>query len=105
MLDNLSGQKGATGFPQHSHYWFGLDSALYKESELFPVFLSDLGVAATCVGLFLAAQVFSVWTVLVFYGIPYLWLNQWVGTFVRFLPPSPFYPPFFQYNQSKLITR
>jgi omega-6 fatty acid desaturase (delta-12 desaturase) len=101
MLDNLSGQKGATGFPQHSHYWFGLDSALYKESELFPVFLSDLGVAATCVGLFLAAQVFSVWAVLIFYGIPYLWLNQWVGTFVRFLPPSPFYSPFLQYNQSE----
>jgi hypothetical protein len=33
--------------PQHSHYWFGPDSGLYKESELFSVFLSDLGVATT----------------------------------------------------------
>lgn len=100
MLDNLSGQKCATGFPQHSHYWFGPDSGLYKESELFSVFLSDLGVATTCIGLFLAAQASSAWTVLVFYGIPYLWLNQWVGTFVRPLSPSfPLFSPFFQYTQ------
>ncbi|KAL5333680.1 fatty acid desaturase-domain-containing protein [Aspergillus crustosus] len=79
MLDNLRGQKGASGFPQESHYWFGADSALYKESELFSVFLSDLGVATTCVGFDFAARVFSLWTVLVFYGIPYLWLNQWVA--------------------------
>jgi omega-6 fatty acid desaturase (delta-12 desaturase) len=91
MLDNLSGQKGASGFPQHSHYWFDTDSALYKESELFSVFLSDLGVITTCVALFLAVQVFSLWTVLVFYGIPYLWLNQWVGTFAPVLCLFLFY--------------
>lgn len=94
MLDNLSGQKGASGFPRYSHYWFGADSALYKESELFSIFLSDLGVAASCIVLFLAAQVFSVWTVLIFYGIPYLWLNQWVGMFILpHYPCSCGYPP------------
>lgn len=81
MLNNLSGQKSATGFPQHSHYWFGDDSALFKKSELFSVFLSDLGVAVAISGLIIAARIFSVWTVVVFYGIPYLWLNHWVGTF------------------------
>lgn len=79
MLDNLSGQKGVHGFPQHSHYWFGSDSGIYKESELFSVLLSDIGILVTCCLLYMAVRAFDVWTVLIFYGIPYLWLNHWIG--------------------------
>ncbi|KAJ9325451.1 hypothetical protein DTO027B5_5012 [Paecilomyces variotii] len=78
MLDNLSGQKGVHGFPQHSHYWFGSDSKIYKESELFSVLLSDIGLLVTCSVLYLAVRFFDWWTVLVFYGMPYLWLNHWI---------------------------
>lgn len=86
MLDNLSGQKGASGFPQHSHYWFGADSALYKESQLQSIFISDIGVLAMSAVLFYAVRLFDLWTVCIFYGIPYLWLNQWIG---KHLMPSP----------------
>ncbi|KAH8431975.1 uncharacterized protein LDX57_009622 [Aspergillus melleus] len=80
MLDNLSGQKAASGFPQHSHYWFGADSALYKESELHSIFLSDVGVLLMSAVLFSTVQLFDLWTIFIFFGIPYLWLNQWIVT-------------------------
>lgn len=79
MLDNLGGQEGQRGFPYHSHYWFGQRSAIFRKSELRSVFLSDLGGIAMVVLLCLGAQTFGYWTVMLFYGVPYLWLNHWIG--------------------------
>jgi omega-6 fatty acid desaturase / acyl-lipid omega-6 desaturase (Delta-12 desaturase) len=80
MLDNLSGQKGKHGFPQHSHYWFGNDSAIFKQSELPSIIVSDLGLLLMTGILFQGVKTFGWWTMLVFYGIPYIWLNHWIGT-------------------------
>jgi omega-6 fatty acid desaturase (delta-12 desaturase) len=67
MLDNMSGQKGKRGFPYHSHYWFGSDSAIFKTSELSLVFLSDVGILLMMGLLFFGFKVFGWWTMLVFY--------------------------------------
>lgn len=80
MLTNLSGQKGATGFPQHSHFWFGSDSAIFKDSDLPFVLLGDIGCAVMLGILGLAVNSYGWWDIIIYYGIPYLWLNHWVGT-------------------------
>lgn len=95
MLAHVSGQKNKRGFPQHSHYYFGKDSAIFKRSELSLVFLSDLGLAAMIYALYEGTRVYGLWCVSVFYVIPYLWLNHWVGMYpqnidwVLALPQSP----------------
>lgn len=79
MLDNVSGPKDKRGFPQHSHYWFGKDSAIFKDSELRLVLLSDIGIVCMVLVLYSLIRLYGWWTLLIFYYIPYLWLNHWVG--------------------------
>jgi omega-6 fatty acid desaturase (delta-12 desaturase) len=79
MLDNLSGQKGQRGFPYYSHYWFGKGSVIFKASELSLVLLSDVGVLVMAGLLYLGVKTLGWWTMLIFYGVPYLWLNHWIG--------------------------
>jgi omega-6 fatty acid desaturase (delta-12 desaturase) len=79
MLDNLSGQKGQRGFPYYSHYWFGKGSVIFKASELSLVLLSDVGVLVMTGLLYLGVKALGWWTMLIFYGVPYLWLNHWIG--------------------------
>lgn len=81
MIDNVSSQPGARGFPQYSHYYFGIDSALFKASELKSILLSDIALATMLFALYSATRVFGWWAVAVFYGIPYLWVNNWIGEF------------------------
>ena len=79
MLFNLSGQPEKTGFPQHSHYWFGVDSAMFKEAELSLVLQSDVGIAFMTWAIYKVAQAYGWWSVSVFYVLPYLSLNHWIG--------------------------
>lgn len=79
MLDNLSGQKGQHGFPFYSHYWFGKSSGIFKPSELHLIFISDIGILLTTALLYLGVNTFGWWEMLIFYGVPYLWLNHWIG--------------------------
>lgn len=79
MLDNLSGQDEKHGFPFYSHYWFGTGSRIFKTSELCLVFLSDIGIVLMTILLYWGIQTFGWWEMLIFYGVPYLWLNHWIG--------------------------
>lgn len=79
MLDNLSGQDEQHGFPYYSHYWFGKGSGIFKDSELRLVFYSDVGILLTTALLYLGVKTFGWWEMLIFYGVPYLWLNHWIG--------------------------
>ena len=79
MLDNLSGQKGEHGFPYYSHYWFGEGSRIYKASELRSVLVSVVGVGVMTGLLGVGVRVLGWWAMMVFYGVPYLWLNHWIG--------------------------
>ncbi|CAD0097305.1 unnamed protein product, partial [Aureobasidium mustum] len=78
MLMNMSGQQIKRGFPYGSHFWFGVQSVLFKEHELSLVFWSDLGVVGMLGMLAFVYSLYGWWPVAVLYFIPYLWLNHWV---------------------------
>ncbi|RDL34470.1 Uncharacterized protein BP5553_07598 [Venustampulla echinocandica] len=79
LLFNLTGQHydGAKGM-KISHFYFGEDSVFYKKSELGLILLSDVGVAVMIAGLVVAGQVFGSWNVIVLWGVPWLWVNNWI---------------------------
>ncbi|EHK97111.1 putative Delta(12) fatty acid desaturase [Glarea lozoyensis 74030] len=79
LLFNLTGQKydGAKG-AKISHFYFGEDSVFYKKNELPLIMLSDLGVAAMIGALYMAGQMFGSFNVLVLWGVPWLWVNNWI---------------------------
>lgn len=79
LLFNLTGQDygGAKGL-KISHFYFGEDSVFYKKSELGLILLSDFGVAAMIAGLVVAGQAFGSWNVIVLWGVPWLWVNNWI---------------------------
>lgn len=80
LLANLTGQEydGASGM-KISHFYFGEDSVFFKKSELHLIALSDVGVAVMIAGLIWAGQVFGSWNVIVLWGVPWLWVNNWIG--------------------------
>jgi omega-6 fatty acid desaturase (delta-12 desaturase) len=86
LLFNLTGQEygGAKGM-KISHFYFGKDSVFYKKSELGLILLSDVGVAVMIAALVVAGQVFGSWNVIVLWGVPWLWVNNWIGKLI-----SPF---------------
>ncbi|KAF3903242.1 hypothetical protein ABW20_dc0105408 [Dactylellina cionopaga] len=77
LLFNWTGQKKGEGMT-NSHFYFGKDSALYKENELRLIMLSDIGVTAMITCLTIAGQFFGSWNVIVLWGIPWLWVNNWI---------------------------
>jgi omega-6 fatty acid desaturase (delta-12 desaturase) len=90
LLFNLTGQDydGAKGM-RISHFYFGEDSVFYKKAELKLILLSDVGVAVMIAALVAAGQVFGSWNVIVLWGVPWLWVNNWIGEFFPFFLQSP----------------
>lgn len=82
LIANLTGQDydGAKGM-RISHFYFGEDSVFYKKHELPLIALSDVGVAVMIAALVWAGQVFGSWNVIVLWGVPWLWVNNWIGEF------------------------
>lgn len=82
LLANLTGQKygGAKG-AKISHFYFGEDSVFFKKHELPLIMLSDFAVAVMIAGLALAGHMFGSWNVILLWGIPWLWVNNWIGEF------------------------
>jgi omega-6 fatty acid desaturase (delta-12 desaturase) len=68
-----------------------VEESKYKQSHLDPtasvftpseapfVALSNLGLAITLGVLYQASKSVGGWTVLLAYGLPYLWMNHWIG--------------------------
>ncbi|KAH8801493.1 fatty acid desaturase-domain-containing protein [Xylogone sp. PMI_703] len=79
LLFNLTGQSynGAKGL-KITHFYFGEDSVFYKKHELPLILLSDIGVGAMIALLVAAGQMFGSWNVIVLWGIPWLWVNNWI---------------------------
>ena len=65
---------------------FSPASPLFEAKDAKYIALSDLGLAIMAVVLYQIAQAYGWYNFLVWYGIPYLWVNHWLGTF---RPPSP----------------
>ncbi|RDW65242.1 putative Delta(12) fatty acid desaturase [Coleophoma crateriformis] len=79
LLFNLTGQSygGAKG-AKISHFYYGEDSVFFKKNELPLIVLSDIGVAVMIAALVVAGQFFGSWTVIVLWGVPWLWVNNWI---------------------------
>ncbi|TGO16922.1 hypothetical protein BTUL_0022g00230 [Botrytis tulipae] len=79
LIANLTGQDydGAKGM-RISHFYFGEDSVFYKKHELPLIALSDVGVAVMIAALIWAGQVFGSFNVIVLWGVPWLWVNNWI---------------------------
>jgi omega-6 fatty acid desaturase (delta-12 desaturase) len=60
---------------------FDPKSPLYERKDEHLILLSDLGLAITGTVLYFLSQKFGAWNVFVWYGIPYLWVNHWLGKF------------------------
>lgn len=60
---------------------FNPSSPLYEAKDAKLILLSDLGVAITLSVLYYLGTNFGWLNLLVWYGIPYLWVNHWLGKF------------------------
>ena len=58
---------------------FNTSSPLYEAKDAKLVFLSDIGIGITCTVLFLLTQKFGFANMAVWYFIPYIWVNNWLG--------------------------
>ena len=63
---------------------FNPESPLYEARDAKYILLSDLGLALAGTALYLLVQKFGFVNMLVWYFLPYLWVNHWLGKF----PPS-----------------
>ncbi|KAG8156561.1 hypothetical protein KVR01_013512 [Diaporthe batatas] len=65
-------------------------SPLYEEKDAYLVVLSDIGVGLTMTALYFLVQKFGFTNMLVWYFIPYLWVNHWLVaiTFLQHTDPS-----------------
>lgn len=60
-----------------SHYDF--TSTVFSAKEQGFVLLSDIGLALTLGALYVLSKYVGVQNVLLLYGVPYLWVNNWLG--------------------------
>lgn len=75
---------------------FSPASPLYDAKDAKYIALSDLGLGLMAVVLYEVSQKFGWYNVLVWYGIPYLWVNHWLVaiTYLQHTHPSlPHYGP------------
>lgn len=63
-------------------------SPLYEAKDAHLVVLSDIGVGLTMTALYFLVQKFGFTNMLVWYFIPYLWVNHWLGKCSPILHPS-----------------
>ena len=58
---------------------FNSESPLYESKDAKNILISDLGLAIAGTALFLLTQTYGLNNMLVWYFIPYLWVNHWLG--------------------------
>ncbi|KAJ6091646.1 hypothetical protein N7467_003615 [Penicillium canescens] len=112
LLTNVTGHNNHAKQPEgrgkgKSNGWFGgvnhfnPASPLYEAKDAKLIALSDLGLFLTGTALYFIGSNFGWLNLLVWYGIPYLWVNHWLGKFSCLpspssstpTPPSPHYQP------------
>ena len=62
---------------------FDPKSPLFRENESHLILLSDMGLAITISWLIYFGYIHGWFNVFVWYGIPYLWVNHWLGIFLH----------------------
>jgi fatty acid desaturase len=56
-------------------------AAVFTKAEQPYVLLSNIGVLLTFTALYFTAQSIGGWNTFLLYGVPYLWMNHWIGKF------------------------
>jgi omega-6 fatty acid desaturase (delta-12 desaturase) len=67
---------------------FSSASPLFEAKDAKLILLSDLGLAITISVLTVLCRTYGFTNMLVWYFIPYLWVNHWLGTFFAFPTPD-----------------
>ncbi|KAL1868944.1 Oleate hydroxylase fah12 [Diaporthe australafricana] len=101
LLTNITGhnyherQREGRGKGKHNGSGGGVNhfdprSPLYEEKDAHLVVLSDIGVGLTATALYFLVQKFGWTNMLVWYFLPYLWVNHWLVaiTFLQHTDPS-----------------
>lgn len=92
LIVNVTGHNNHEKQPEgrgkgKSNGWFGgvnhfdPSSPLYEARDAKLIALSDLGLFLTGLGLYFIGSNYGWLNLLVWYGIPYLWVNHWLGKF------------------------
>lgn len=76
------GKKNGNGSVNH----FFPSSPLYEKKDEHLILLSDLGLAITASILAFVGNKYGFQNLLVWYIIPYLWVNHWLGMFAQLSP-------------------
>lgn len=74
------GKKNGTGAVNH----FLPSSPLYERKDEHLILLSDLGLLLAGLALYWVGSTYGAMNLLVWYGLPYLWVNHWLGKFSLF---------------------
>jgi len=82
--NNHEKQREGKGKGKKNGFWTGVNhfnpaSPLYEKKDEYLILLSDLGLAITGSVLFWVGKNFGWTNLLVWYIIPYLWVNHWLG--------------------------
>jgi len=101
LLTNVTGhnyhekQREGRGKGKHNGYGGGVNhfdprSPLYENRDAYKIVLSDIGVGITATALYFLVQKFGFTNMLVWYFLPYLWVNHWLVaiTFLQHTDPS-----------------
>ena len=92
LLTNVTGhnnherQPEGRGKGKRNGYFTGVNhfspaSPLYEAKDAKLIALSDLGLVLTGILLYFVGKNFGWLNLLVWYGVPYLWVNHWLGKF------------------------
>ena len=98
LLTNITAAEGSLPKAQsviplgNSH--FAPTGSLFRPDEAWVILLSDLGLAATALGLWFAGTHVGFPTVFALYGAPYLWLNHWIVAITYLHHTHPSVPKF-----------
>lgn len=83
LLTYASGGKNSTPQPlskylaMNSH--FNPASVIFTRAQSLAILITTLGICATVYGLYAAAGYIGAPNVMLLYGVPYLWVNNWIG--------------------------
>ena len=98
LLTNISAAPGShvrnhsTKPLGNSH--FAPNGSLFRDTEAPLIFLSDVGLAAACIGLHFAGQHIGYSTLALLYLQPYMWLNHWIVAITYLHHTHPDVPKF-----------
>lgn len=98
LITNVTGhdchenQREGRGKGKKNGFWngvnhFSMSSPLYEAKDAKLILLSDLGLAIAGTVLYTLGQKFGWYNMFVWYWLPYLWVNHWLGMYLCYEIP------------------